>query len=62
MTLPKNVAVVGGGRMGAGIALTFAVNGSNVTTAQRPMPGLDLRTSPGKLWRRILPRPHSTYC
>lgn len=35
MTLPKNVAVVGGGRMGAGIALTFAVNGSFATVLER---------------------------
>jgi 3-hydroxybutyryl-CoA dehydrogenase len=35
MTLPKNIAVVGGGRMGAGIALTFAANGSKVTVLER---------------------------
>lgn len=35
MALPNSVAVVGGGRMGAGIALTFAVHGSRVTVLER---------------------------
>ncbi|WP_346655266.1 3-hydroxyacyl-CoA dehydrogenase family protein [Arthrobacter sp. 260] len=35
MALPQHVAVVGGGRMGTGIALSFAVNGSSVTVLER---------------------------
>jgi 3-hydroxybutyryl-CoA dehydrogenase len=35
MTVPKTVAVVGGGRMGAGIAQVFAAAGSMVTLVER---------------------------
>ncbi|WP_310258369.1 3-hydroxyacyl-CoA dehydrogenase family protein [Pseudarthrobacter oxydans] len=41
MGLPKHVAVVGGGRMGAGIALSFAVNGSRVVVLERDTQSVD---------------------
>lgn len=34
-TLPNNVGVLGGGRMGAGIAHAFLISGSKVTVAER---------------------------
>ncbi|MDT2005721.1 3-hydroxyacyl-CoA dehydrogenase family protein [Rhodococcus opacus] len=57
-TAPKNVGVVGGGRMGAGIAQVFATLGSTVTIAesgdrqaalQRVSDGLDRAHERGKL-------------
>ncbi|QYB06858.1 3-hydroxyacyl-CoA dehydrogenase family protein [Rhodococcus sp. USK10] len=57
-TAPKNVGVVGGGRMGAGIAQVFATAGSTVTIAesgdrqaalQRVSDGLDRAHERGKL-------------
>ena len=40
-TVPAVVAVVGGGRMGAGIAQVFAVAGANVTIAEADDPSAD---------------------
>ncbi|MFE7418448.1 3-hydroxyacyl-CoA dehydrogenase family protein [Rhodococcus sp. NPDC057529] len=57
-TAPKNVGVVGGGRMGAGIAQVFATAGATVTIAesgdrqaalQRVSDGLDRAHERGKL-------------
>ena len=41
MALPNHIAVVGGGRMGAGIALSFAVGGSQVTVLERDAASVD---------------------
>jgi len=41
MALPNHIAVVGGGRMGAGIALSFAVCGSQVTVLERDAASVD---------------------
>ncbi|OZE40077.1 MULTISPECIES: 3-hydroxyacyl-CoA dehydrogenase family protein [unclassified Rhodococcus (in: high G+C Gram-positive bacteria)] len=58
MTVPSNVAVVGGGRMGAGIAQVFAALGSSVVIAEaadqqaalgRVSTGLDRAHERGKL-------------
>lgn len=35
MTVPQNVGVLGGGRMGAGIAHAFLINGAHVTVVER---------------------------
>lgn len=40
-TLPSQVGVLGGGRMGAGIAHAFAVNGSSVVVVDRDDPSID---------------------
>lgn len=41
MALPNHIAVVGGGRMGAGIALSLAIGGSQVTVLERDAASVD---------------------
>jgi len=41
MALPNHIAVVGGGRMGAGIALSLATGGSQVTVLERDAASVD---------------------
>jgi len=41
MALPDHIAVVGGGRIGAGIALSLAIGGSQVTVLERDAASVD---------------------
>src|SRR6478735_6584326 len=67
MTLPRQVGVYGGGRMGAGIAHAFLVAGTEVVVIEADAPGVDtardrvLRSLAQADARGTLPEPLAAY-